>query len=103
MPTSRTVTLTADTVEVVDLGKRCFKIEVYNDGAAAIYFSTVPEDMTSDTTNFPLPTVGGDDLWHLPAESSSRVIPERGGYETDTIVRLISSGAPTVTITDLSL
>lgn len=87
--TAKHATLVASTVDTVTLPKDASAIEVCNrSGVAAIH-------VTIGTVN---PTVDGDDTFVVPAVAgSARVIPTPGSQPT--VVRLISSGAPTYSVT----
>lgn len=88
MPDPQHVTLTADTVSTVTLGRDANKITVLNvTGTAAVYFNINSSDD---------PTVGGDGCWALPAAISSVDLPVTGAGNTR--VKLISSGTPTVSV-----
>lgn len=75
-------TLTANTVDTVNLGSAFSEVEVISDGAASIFF----------TVDGSIPTVGGASTYYLPAAATSRSVPVRGGSAAT--VKLISSGTP---------
>lgn len=82
------VTLTASTVATVTFADDYPEVEVVNvDGAAAVYF-------TVGATG--VPTVGGNGCNVLPAAIGYLSIPARSSG--DTIVKLISSGTPKVSV-----
>jgi hypothetical protein len=86
-----TVTLVADTVATVTLTSDWDYVEVVNvDGASAVYF----------TTDGTAPTVAGDECFPLGnvANASRKVRKLKRSSETDTVVKLISAGTPTVTV-----
>ena len=103
MPAKKTVTLTANTVEEVDMGVNVYLLEVYSDGTAAVDFVMLPSTKVADAVNFPPPTVGGDDQWTIPAAQATREAYVKGARPQagSTIVRLISAGTPTLTLTGL--
>lgn len=79
--------LVADTVDTVTFtGVDLPEVEVLTDGSADVYvaFGSVT------------PTVAGTDCWRVPAGSVSAVIAPR--TSGDTIVKLISAGAPTYSV-----
>jgi hypothetical protein len=91
MPTVQTgqigaygLTLTASTVTEVDFVDDVDVVEIITDGAAAVYA----------TVDGSAPTVGGGNCYYLPAVAGSKEVhpPSYGG----TVVKLISSGTPTV-------
>ncbi len=88
MASVRHATLVAATVSTVNLTTNGSRIEVVNlDGAAAVYF----------TTDGSTPTVAGNDCHVLPAAISAvEVADETAG--TNSVVKLISSGTPTVSV-----
>jgi hypothetical protein len=82
-------TLVASTVDTVTYADDCDMIEVLNiDGASPIYFRV-------DGTN---PVVAGTGAYVVPASAGAALevtIPTAGG----TIVKLISAGTPTYSVT----
>ena len=83
----RHVTLTADTVETVELGTNAAMVEVLNvDGAAAVYF----------TTNDAEPTVGGNNCHVLPAAIGALEVKDE--ISGPSVVKVISTGTPAVSV-----
>lgn len=82
-------TLAANTVDTVTFADDCDMIEVLNvDGAAAIYFRV----------DGSAPTVAGASAYVIPASAGSALevqVPTAGG----TLVKLISTGTPTYSVT----
>jgi hypothetical protein len=83
------ITLSASTVDTVTIARDCDQVEVMSDGAAAIYF----------TVDGSTPTVAGKKAYALPAAVGARqvTVPTSGS----TVVKLISSGTPTYSVTAL--
>lgn len=80
-------TLVAATVKTITLAQDANKVNILNvDGAAAVYV----------TVNGDAPTVGGDGAWVLPAAICDLELSVRGAG--DTVVRLISSGTPKISV-----
>lgn len=80
-------TLVAATVDTVDFAGNTSAVEVLSDGAAAIFF----------TTDGTTPTVNGGNCYVIPAGGvSSVIVPDR---DFDGVVKLISSGTPTYSVT----
>lgn len=80
-------TLAANTVDTVTFNDDLDAVVVFSDGAAALYF-------TVDGTT---PTIGGDNTYVLlkGVHAARRVLVPTSG---DTVVKLISSGAPTYSV-----
>lgn len=84
---SKHAQLAASTVDTVTLDGDYDQVEVVNrDGAAEIYF----------TVDGPPPTVAGDGTQVLPASISGVVVAAHA--DSDTVVRLISPGAPSYSV-----
>jgi len=81
------VTLTANTVETVTFADDLTSVEVISDGAAAVYW-------TADGST---PTVGGNNCYFLPAGAAS-VDTRQPMTASGTVVQLISSGTPTISV-----
>lgn len=91
MPTARHGTLVASTVTTVTLPSNVTQLEVLNrSGSAEIYFTV--DGSTS-------PTVGGNDCYVLPASIGATIVSSQD--TANTVVRLISSGTPTYSVTEL--
>lgn len=87
MAKTKHITLVAATVATVNLAVNASRVEVVNrSGSAEVYF----------TVNGATPTVGGDDTHVLPAAIGSVEVPDEIGG--DVVVKLISSGTPTVSV-----
>jgi hypothetical protein len=81
------VTLTADTVATVTLSVDADLVEILNvDGTAEVYV----------TVDGSVPTVGGDGAWVLPAAIGSLELKTYTAGAT--VVKLISSGTPKVSV-----
>lgn len=89
------VTLVANTPATVTLDKDYKSIDVCNvDGAAAVYF----------TVDGSTPTVAGTGTWVLPAViCSMEMTPRDDGdpHSGPTVVKLISTGTPKVSVSGL--
>jgi len=86
-PGIRAKTLTAATVDTVTFDRDCDAVEVYKDGPA-VYF----------TVDGSTPTVAGNNSYELPGTGEGALeveVPTSG----DTVVKLISSGTPTYSVT----
>jgi hypothetical protein len=81
--------LVAATVDTVDLDGTAPAVEIVSSGSAAIY-------VTVDGT---APTVGGAKTWEIPAGTGPIVRTIRGNGIG--LVKLISSGTPTYSVTQL--
>lgn len=84
-------TLTANTVSTFDLGAAMYEVEVLSlDGSAVIYF----------TVDGSTPTVGGSGTYVIPAVVGERTVQTRRavGRGATTVVKLISAGTPTVSV-----
>lgn len=80
------VALTAATVLTVTFGDDLDAVQIVSDGAASLYF----------TLDGSTPTVGSTSCYYLPATASSDIRqPKTSG---GTVVKVISSGTPTVTV-----
>lgn len=79
-------TLVANTVDKVSFVDDLSFVEVFSDGAAAIYL----------TVDGSAPTVHGEDCYFLPATASVRKIEAGRGQAT--VVQLISAGTPTYSV-----
>lgn len=89
----KTVTLTANTLATVTLDVDARVVEVMSvDGADAVYFTVDGAD----------PTVAGDDVHVLPRVVSALEVAGRGDSGGTTTVKLISAGAPIVSVRALS-
>ena len=83
------ITLTASTVDTVTFSSKIDYVEIYTDGAAAVWY----------TLNGDNPTVGGADCFYLPATQATDLKPvgTMRGSTTSTI-KLISAGTPKLRI-----
>jgi hypothetical protein len=77
----------ASTVDTVTFAEDVQEVEIVTDGAAALYV----------TVDGSTPTVAGANTWLLPATASVRVLRAQVG-NNGTVVKLISSGAPTYSV-----
>lgn len=85
-------TLTAATVDIVNLGGWWDRVEIANvDGAAAIYV----------TVDGSTPTVGGANTYVLPAAIGTLVLKVRKPISSVAQVQLKSSGTPVYSVTGL--
>lgn len=83
-------TLDADAVDVVRFDTGIDEIEIFSDGAAAIYV----------TVDGSAPSVEGGDCYELPAMTCTRVIAI--GSNDAATVKLISAGTPMYSICQLA-
>lgn len=93
--TPQHATLVANTVKTMTLDRDYAMIDVCNvDGVAAIFF----------TVDGSTPTVGGDGAFQIPAAIGNlQIAPRNAGaaHTGVTVVKLISAGAPAVTVSGL--
>lgn len=82
-------TLVGGTVDTVTFADDADLIEVVSDGAAALYF----------TLDGSTPTVWGENTYFMPASLSERT--EAPGTPGGTVVKLISSGTPTYSVSQV--
>lgn len=80
-------TLVAATVDTVTFADDVHRVEVYNAGTGTIYF----------TTDGSTPVAAADGTWELPANTVRQVDRVSGN-----VVKLISAGTPTYTVTRLA-
>lgn len=80
--------LTASTEEIFKFAQYVPVIEIITDGSAAAYV----------TIDGSVPTVGGANCYTLPALACVRRIPWGGNRTEPPVVKVISSGTPTITV-----
>lgn len=83
------VKLTAETEETFKFGEYVPVVEIITDGSAAAY-------VTIDGST---PTVAGANCYPLPAQACVRSIPGSGDRTEPPVVKVISSGTPTISVT----
>jgi hypothetical protein len=83
-------TLTAATVDTVNLSRVYGRVQVLNRGGAnEIYW----------TTDGTAPTVGGDNCWVVPSQVGASDIRANSQAQSNTcVVKLISTGTPTYSV-----
>jgi hypothetical protein len=82
----------ASTVDSVTFAEDVQEVEIISDGAAALYV----------TVDGSTPTVAGANTWILPAGAlTTRTLRAQVG-NSGTVVKLISSGAPTYSVSRVS-
>jgi hypothetical protein len=85
-------TLVANTVDTITLDADYVAVEILNRSGSAEIYAVADGSLA--------PTVGGNGCDALPAAISSLTI-DASAYGSPTIVKLISSGAPTYTVKGL--
>lgn len=84
-------TLVADVVDTVTFQRDWKEVEVLShDGAGAIYFTVDGFE----------PSVGGANCYVIPAATGAAIVKVEGGGNT--VVKLISDGAPTYSVTGIA-
>lgn len=82
------VKLTAETVETFKFAEYVSVVEIISDGGGAAY-------VTIDGST---PTVEGANCYPLPAQACVRFIPDSGDRTDPPVVKVISSGTPTISV-----
>lgn len=91
----RVDTLTASTVATVTIGGDNREIEVVNlDGAAEVFYRFGDDESIEDPTVDDL----DHDVWALPAVAGAVRNHNRPAEEANTVVKLISSGTPKISV-----